>query len=174
MSNPEQTVKRKPGRPKKVQPVAIPEVKTEATKQPHVFTEYQKHEISKILAECSHSHDEAATIEYLIKNRTQPMVDVLRLIYDKSVKFTVDTKEIPGKTREGYGFVNVTRAIRSIGMIVTHPGQPKNNIAPQIQERIKATMFDEIVSDDYELLVHIFTKKPLPGISSKVAEAVIV
>lgn len=170
MSEQEKPVKRKPGRPRKVQPVAVPEV----AKAPHVFKEYQKHEVSKIFAECGHSHDEAATIEYLIAHRSQTMVDILRLIYEKSVKFTVNTKEIPGRTREGHGFVPIARTIRSIGMIVTHPGQPKNNITEQIQERIKATMFDEIMSEDYTLLVHIFTKKALPGISAEVATAVIV
>lgn len=157
------SVKRGPGRPRKIRPEDMINPEDD-----YKFKEFQSWQLTEIFNECIHCSNPDRVVEYLRKNITETMVVVLRLIYEKELRYNIDTSELPGVSM--HGFTPVFKVARNFELLIRT--NDNDDIDPSIRERVMHTMFRDVNPSDHPLLVKIFKKHHIPGITKEIAEQV--
>ena len=106
-------------------------------------------------------------VEYLQKNNSKPLRNILKLTYDKSLEFNIPNTEppyTPSEMPDSHGMLY--RESRKLKYFVV--GFGGDNINKIRREALFIQMLETVDKDDAELLVKMIAKKPFKGLTKAV------
>lgn len=123
--------------------------------------------ISEILKHTVSLRGRQAKVDYLKKNASLPLKNVLILMYDRSKKFLVPNTKPPYKPSEAEdNHGALYRESRNLKYIVEGYSPPNMNQAKR--ESIFINMLETVHRDDAELLIDMLQKKRIKGLTTTV------
>lgn len=123
--------------------------------------------LSEIVNQASVITSKSERVEYLKQKNSRPLRDILKLMYDKSLKFNIPNTAPPynpSESSESHGLLY--RETRKLVYFVE--GYDGDNLPQARRESLFIQMLESVDRDDAELLIRMLTRKPYKGITVKV------
>lgn len=120
--------------------------------------------LSEIVNQASNISSKAERVEFLKKNNSRPLRNVLKLMYDKTLKFNIPNSAppyTPSESSESHGML--FREARKLVYFVE--GFGGDNMSQMRRESLFIQMLETVDKDDAELLIRMLTRKPYKGIT---------
>jgi hypothetical protein len=119
--------------------------------------------LAEIINTACEMKDKKAKVEYLQKNKTKPLCNILKVMYDKSMKLNIpDTAPPyePSDLNESHGML--FREARKLPYFIE--GYDGDNIHPIRRQALFIQMLETVDKEDAELLIKMIKQKPLKGL----------
>lgn len=119
--------------------------------------------LAEIINTACEMKDKKEKVEYLQKNKTKPLCNILKVMYDKSMKLNIpDTAPPyePSDLNESHGML--FREARKLPYFIE--GYDGDNIHPIRRQALFIQMLETVDKEDAELLVKMIKQKPLKGL----------
>ena len=107
--------------------------------------------------------DKKEKVEYLKKNKSKPLCNILKVMYDKSMKLNIPNVAppyTPSEMNESHGML--FREARKLPYFIE--GFDGDNIHPIRRESLFIQMLETVDKEDAALLVKMIKQKPLKGL----------
>ena len=107
--------------------------------------------------------DKKEKVKYLQKNKSKPLCNILKVMYDKSMKLNIPNVAppySPSVINESHGML--FREARKLTYFVE--GFDGDTINPMRREALFIQMLETVDQDDAELLIKMIKQKPLKGL----------
>lgn len=104
-------------------------------------------------------------VDFLLKNNSRPLRDILKLMYDKSLKLNIPNVAppyTPSQMPDSHGMLY--RETRKLVYFVQ--GMDGDNIHPIRREAVFIQMLESVDPEDAKLLVDMIKQKPLKGLTA--------
>lgn len=104
-------------------------------------------------------------VKFLQDNNSRPLRDILKLMYDKSLKFNIPNSAppyTPSEMPDSHGMLY--REARKLTYFVE--GFDGDNIHPIRREALFIQMLEAVDPDDAKLLISMIKQKPLKGLTA--------
>lgn len=119
--------------------------------------------LAEIVSTACEMKNKQEKIEYLQKNKSKPLCNILKVMYDKSMKLNIpDTAPPyePSELNESHGML--FREARKLPYFIE--GYDGDNIHPIRRQSLFIQMLETVDKEDAELLVKMIKQKPLKGL----------
>jgi len=122
--------------------------------------------LAEIVNKACEMKTKAEKVEWLKKHNSKPLRNVLKVMYDKSLKLNIPSTAppyVPSEMPESHGLLY--REARKLTYFVE--GFSGDNIKPMRREALFIQMLESIDKDDAVLLCKMIEQKPLKGLTAK-------
>ena len=123
--------------------------------------------IAEVLKKAGELNSKEEKVEWLRKNNSLPLRNILTLTYDKSKKFLIPDSEppyTPSETHDTQGMLH--NQARKLKYFVE--GFSPDNIHQIKRETIFIEMLESVHRDDAKVLLQMIKKKPFKGVTKQV------
>lgn len=122
--------------------------------------------LAEIINKACEMKTKAEKVEWLKKHNSKPLRNVLKVMYDKSLKLNIPNTAppyVPSEMPESHGLLY--REARKLTYFVE--GFNGDNIKPMRREALFIQMLESVDKDDAVLLCKMIEQKPLKGLTAK-------
>lgn len=122
--------------------------------------------LAEIINKACEMKTKAEKVEWLKKHNSKPLRNVLKVMYDKSLKLNIPNSAppyVPSEMPESHGLLY--REARKLTYFVE--GFNGDNIKPMRREALFIQMLESVDKDDAVLLCKMIEQKPLKGLTAK-------
>ena len=122
--------------------------------------------LAEIVNKACEMKTKAEKVEWLKKHNSKPLRNVLKVMYDKSLKLNIPNTAppyVPSEMPESHGLLY--REARKLTYFVE--GFNGDNIKPMRREALFIQMLESVDKDDALLLCKMIEQKPLKGLTAK-------
>ena len=126
--------------------------------------------ISEILNKACELKTKEEKVEWLQKNNSKPLRNIIKIMYDKSLKLNIPSTAPPynpSKFPDSYGMLY--REARKLTYFVE--GYDGDNVNPIQREAIFIQMLEAVDPDDAKILIQMIAQKPMKGLPPSVINA---
>lgn len=123
--------------------------------------------LAEIVSKAQELSSKAEKVKWLQDNNSQPLRDILRLMYDKSLVLNIPASAppyTPSQFPDSHGMLY--REARKLAYFVK--GFAGDNLKQVQRESLFIQMLEAVDPDDADLLVKMIAQKPLKGLTAAV------